>query len=257
MDEHRSQEDNQSSSGSNLPPNASPPVIQVDQGPQLHSPRILPSPQSSMASPQSQASATTNPGTQTPGSNNTAAAPGPGPATAPSGTSSVPISPQQPASSAPPGINPAALPPHQTHPTAAFPPQHPARPPTVPWGYPPYQFPNPSRGGPFNMATLNGCPQPFCYPPPHMQQQTQQQQIWYYYPGTTPGTGLPMTCTPKSPFWSGTAHYLTSPPPQAPQVYTVEPAYIMPQGSYYQAAAPSPASGPFYYGAGAPIYYFY
>ncbi|KAF2973358.1 hypothetical protein GQX73_g214 [Xylaria multiplex] len=285
MDEHRSQEDkqstNQSSTGSGHMPDELPPVIEVDQGSQLHSSRVLPSPQPSMASSQSQASTPTNPGTQASDPNNTAAGPAPAPGTTPPVTSTVPIPPQQPAFSGPPGINPAVPPSHQAHPGAAYPPQHPARPPTVPWGYPPYQYPNPNLGGPFNMATPNLCPQQLCYPPPHMQQQSQQQQIWYYYPGVTPATGLPskfatsyrlsrivfssvvflisslhwVTCTPKSPWWSGTAHYHSNPPPQAPQVYTVEPAYIMPQATYYQAA--TPAAGPFcYYVPGAPTYYY-
>ncbi|KAJ8120207.1 hypothetical protein ONZ43_g3025 [Nemania bipapillata] len=105
------------------------------------------------------------------------------------------------------------------------------------------------------MAQSLFCPAPQIPQMPQLQQlpqlqQPQQQQYWYYYPTATPA-GLPVTCTRPSPFWSGTSHYLTSPP--APQVYTVEPAYMMPQTAYYQAPAAAPM---YYYAAGAPTYYY-
>ncbi|KAI3342154.1 hypothetical protein F4824DRAFT_445236 [Ustulina deusta] len=185
--------------------------------------------------------AAANPGTQTSY-----------PATATAGPSSTPT---------PPGIVPTASTAHQNYPATAYPPQHPARPPTTPWGHPPYPLPNIGSGAPPIMAAPYGWHQPFCYPPPHMQQSQQQLQYWYYYPGTAPAAGLPMTCTHPSPWWSGTSHYLTNPPPQAPQVYTVEPAYIIPQATYYQATAPAPAAAPaaapaYYYVPGAPAYYY-
>ncbi|KAI0974008.1 hypothetical protein F4678DRAFT_486550 [Xylaria arbuscula] len=63
--------------------------------------------------------------------------------------------------------------------------------------------------------------------------------------------------SPRSPWWSGASHYRSNPPLQAPQVYTVEPAYIMPQAMYYQAPAPAPTTAPvYYYAAGAPTYYY-
>ncbi|KAI0413826.1 hypothetical protein F5X98DRAFT_378359 [Xylaria grammica] len=290
MDEHRSQDDNRSMSQSSLtsdhpstasinsphtPPN--PPALPANTGAlqnhtqQRSSARLLPPLNMSSAEPatvnsQQPTSAAANPRTQTSLPTTTAAGPAPATATAtatsaaPSGTiPTAPIPPQQPASSAHPGTNPAAPPFAQAQQRAAHPPQHPARPPTAPWGYPSYPAQNPNSGGPFNMAAPNGCPQPFCVPPPHMQQAQQQQQIWYYYPGTAPAAtaGLPMTCTPTSPWWSGTAHYLTNPPPQPPQVYTVEPAYIMPQAGYYQAAAAAPGASPvYYYVPGAAAYYY-
>jgi hypothetical protein len=67
----------------------------------------------------------------------------------------------------------------------------------------------------------------------------------------------------RSPFWSGTAHYLTNPPPPLPQVYSVEPAYTtMPQATYYQTTGPAVVWPPSnvapscYYIAGAPCYYY-
>ncbi|KAI1355235.1 hypothetical protein F5Y01DRAFT_328088 [Xylaria sp. FL0043] len=174
----------------------------------------------------------------------------------PAPPSSVPTTsaaPQDPASSARSGISSAAVPPQ--HPTQ----QQPAAPPAAPWGHHP-SLPLSSAGprAPPAMAAPNAWYQPFCYMPPHMQQpQQQQQQYWYYYPGTVPGAGLPMTCTRPSPWWSGTSHHLTNPPPRAPQVYTVEPAYIMPQATYYQAAMPAAGAAPtYYYVAGQPTYYY-
>ncbi|TGJ88697.1 hypothetical protein E0Z10_g127 [Xylaria hypoxylon] len=246
----------QSSAGHRSPPNLGSTASTTDSPPNTPSAR------------QATATSTTaNPGTRTSCPTTTAAGPTPtsAPSSAPPGTvPTTPIPPQQPPFSAHPGTNPAVPP--------AYPPQHPSRPPPAPWGRPPYRPLNPGPIAPSNMANPNVCSQPFCYPPPHMQpfqqqpfQQQQfqqqpfqqQQQIWYYYPGTAPAASLPMPCTPTSPWWSGTAHYLTNPPPQPPQVYTVEPTYIMPQGQYYQATAPAPAAGPvYYYTPGAPTYYY-
>ncbi|KAI0102053.1 hypothetical protein GGR51DRAFT_574412 [Nemania sp. FL0031] len=160
--------------------------------------------------------------------------------------------PQQPTSFTHPGIN-AATPQAYFRTAPWF--QHPARPPIA---FPRYLVPNTYPRAYSSMAapnTWSPLAQSLFCPPPQLQQpqQPQQQQYWYYYPGVTPATGLPMTCTRPSPFWSGTSHYLTNPPPQAPQVYTIEPAYIMPQTTYYQSPAAAPV---YYYAAGAPIYYY-
>ncbi|KAI0811948.1 hypothetical protein GGR55DRAFT_703880 [Xylaria sp. FL0064] len=154
--------------------------------------------------------------------------------------------PRDPASSARSGISSAAVPPQQAAP-----------PPAAPWRHPSHPLSNAGPRAPPVMAAPNAWYQPFCYPQPYMQQPQQQQQYWYYYPSTVPGAGLPMTCTRPSPWWSGTSHHLTNPPPRAPQVYTVEPAYIMPQATYYQAAMPAAGAAPtYYYVAGQPIYYY-
>ncbi|RYC61266.1 hypothetical protein CHU98_g4949 [Xylaria longipes] len=158
----------------------------------------------------------------------TATAEAPAPTPVPTPVPSEPLPPQQPASSAPSETNPATS----------------RAPSTVP--PPPYQ---PSRvwlNAPSAMA------QPiFCTPPPY----------WYCYPGATPGQGYSSTWNQQSPYYSGTAHHFTNPPIQVPQVYTVEPAYIMPQqamytqaAAYYQAA-PQAAGAYYYYAPGAPTYY--
>ncbi|KAI1425698.1 hypothetical protein F5Y12DRAFT_713974 [Xylaria sp. FL1777] len=183
---------------------------------------------------------------------------GPASAATPPGTIPILSTPSQQAASSVHSRSAQTVPPaSQNHPAAANIPQLPAQPPTVPWGYPSFPHPNVGLRAPPNMAAPGGWHQPFCYPPPHMQQSQQPQQYWYYYPGAIPSAGLPMTCTRPSPWWSGTSHYLTNPPPQAPQVYTVEPAYIMPQTAYYQPTMPASAAAPaYYYVAGAPAYYY-
>ncbi|KAI1167711.1 hypothetical protein F5B18DRAFT_647497 [Nemania serpens] len=181
-----------------------------------------------------------------------------------------PTAPQYPASFPYTSFNPAAP---QASFTAVPWPHHPAQYPTRPAqsGIPANAQPNIGFRAPPTMAATNGwsplAQSLFC-PPPHLQQPQwqqqqpqwqqqpqQQQQHWYYYPypAANPAAGLPVTCTRPSPWWSGTSHYLTNPPPQAPQVYTVEPAYIMPQATYYQAPAPAPM---YYYAVGAPTYYY-
>ncbi|KAI1303306.1 hypothetical protein F5Y03DRAFT_407296 [Xylaria venustula] len=192
-----------------------------------------------------------DPGIPAPSPAPTTAAPAPPPTPAPPRSiPTAPATPQHPNSSAHPGTN-----------ASAHPSQHSAQPPPQPalgpWGHPPYPPPNAGVGAPFAMAAPNGWHQPFHYPPLHMQQAQQQQQYWYYYPGTFPGANLPMTYTQQSPWWSGTSHYRSNPPLQAPQVYTVEPAWIGSQAMYYQATVPAPNAAPvYYYATGAPAYYY-
>ncbi|KAI3317986.1 hypothetical protein HD806DRAFT_526642 [Xylariaceae sp. AK1471] len=201
----------------------------------------------------SQSTQTSCPTPVTPAFNSTAAPPGAIPA-APSGTN--PALPQRSSTATAPGLPPTG---YRGLPTNAPP------------GPPHYQHFNPGLKVPSNMAAANGwsplAQSLFC-PPPHLQQaqhqaqQAQPQQTyWYYYPGTVPApaASVPNNATRQSPWWSGTSHYLTSPPPQAPQVYSVEPAYIMPQATYYQAPAPAPAPAAapvYYYVAGQPCYYY-
>ncbi|KAI1751754.1 hypothetical protein F4782DRAFT_547482 [Xylaria castorea] len=181
-----------------------------------------------------------------------------------------PIPPEQPASSARSGTNPTTP---RASPTVAPPSQQPIGLPTIPSQPHPYQFqPHPyqSQPRPYQsqprpyQSSYVGLTAPYamsqvCTPPPY----------WYCYPGASPGAGYPYSnWNQQSPWYSGTAHYLTSPPPQVPQVYTVEPAYIMPQqqATYYQPAtynqpaaynqpAPMSASPYYYYVPGAPNYY--
>ncbi|KAI0434341.1 hypothetical protein F5Y09DRAFT_357163 [Xylaria sp. FL1042] len=198
------------------------------------------------AQPQVPVPPTMNAGTQTSCATPTTAGSVPPTPAPPGSVPTTSTAPQNPAPSAHAGINPAANPP-----------QHLAQPPAVPWAHPSHPPSNAGLGAAPAMAAPNGWYQPFCYLPAHVQQPQQQQQYWYYYPGTAPGAGLPMTCTRPSPWWSGTSHYLTNPPPRAPQVYTVEPAYIMPQTTYYQATMPATAAAPaYYYVAGQPTYYY-
>ncbi|KAI0390107.1 hypothetical protein F5Y17DRAFT_446037 [Xylariaceae sp. FL0594] len=161
------------------------------------------------------------------------------------------------------------------------------------FAFPGRKFPDPSpksilKPGPRPPSTMASTPtwsplaQSLFCPPPHLQQPGQQCQqpapaaAAYYYPyGGYPAAavaapvaapapvasaGLPVSTRQRSPFWSGTAHYLTNPPPPPPQIYSVEPAYFMqqqpqPQASYYQVAAPVAAPA-YYYVAGAPAYYY-
>ncbi|KAI8953170.1 hypothetical protein F4801DRAFT_576630 [Xylaria longipes] len=173
----------------------------------------------------------------------TATAEAPAPTPVPTPVPSEPLPPQQPASSAPSETNPATS---RAPSTVPPPSQQATGPPATPSQPPPYQ---PSRvwlNAPSAMA------QPiFCTPPPY----------WYCYPGATPGQGYSSTWNQQSPYYSGTAHHFTNPPIQVPQVYTVEPAYIMPQqamytqaAAYYQAA-PQAAGAYYYYAPGAPTYY--
>ncbi|KAI0443734.1 hypothetical protein F4803DRAFT_574158 [Xylaria telfairii] len=173
--------------------------------------------------------------TQTPNPT-TAATAGPAPAPIPPG----PL-PQQPASSAQSEANPTAS---RAPSTIASLPQQPAGPPIAPYRPLPYQPPY------LGLGTLPTMAQPIFYGP---------QQYWYCYPGGTPGTNYPTgTWNQQSPWYSGTAHHLTN-PPLVPQVYTVEPAYIVPQqqqATYYQTAPQAPAAAYYYYAPGAPTYYY-
>ncbi|KAI1133445.1 hypothetical protein F5Y10DRAFT_287806 [Nemania abortiva] len=249
-------------------------------------PAIQPSPQTPASSrpqaPIPTATATTTTTTTTTATNTATATAAPAVTTATAATQAARpyyYSAAATAGYAPPGVSPLPFSPapftsssfayypsiHATAPRAYLPttpwPQHPARPRTAPSWIPSYPVLNINPRAPFVMAAPNGwspmAQSLFC-PPPQLQQplqalQPQQQQYWYYYTGATPTAGLPVTCTRPSPFWSGTSHYLTNPPPQAPQVYTVEPAYIMPQATYYQAPAATPI---YYYNTGAPTYYY-
>ncbi|TRX95251.1 hypothetical protein FHL15_003943 [Xylaria flabelliformis] len=148
---------------------------------------------------------------------------------APSLSGSIP--PEQPA----PSVHSTAAPPPPPQQQQQQPPP-PSHPPTIP-SYPhPYQPLYAGLTAPYAMAQFNTAPPYF-----------------YCQPGASPGAGfLYSNWNKQSPWYSGTSHYLTSP---RPQVYTVEPAFIMPQqATYYQPA--SPIVPPYYYYVpGGPSYY--
>ncbi|KAI0551963.1 hypothetical protein F4679DRAFT_537087 [Xylaria curta] len=77
----------------------------------------------------------------------------------------------------------------------------------------------------------------------------------YFYcnPGVSPGVGFRYSnWNRQSPWYSGTSHHLTGP---RPQVYTVEPAFIMSQQAAYYQPAPQNAHPYYYCTPGAPTYY--
>ncbi|KAI8633822.1 hypothetical protein F5Y19DRAFT_415198 [Xylariaceae sp. FL1651] len=108
---------------------------------------------------------------------------------------------------------------------------------------------NPAAYRASNMASSNNF---FC-PLPHMMQ-PQQPGTWFYYPSAAPAPApapVLTTNTNRSPWFSGTSHYLTNPPAQAPQVYITEPAYVLPQLAYYpsapQASVMAPANQQYFF----------
>ncbi|KAI0858102.1 hypothetical protein F4860DRAFT_323636 [Xylaria cubensis] len=142
---------------------------------------------------------------------------------APSSSGSIP--PEQPT----PSVHSTAAPPPPPQQQQPPPPSHP---PTIPSHPHPYQPVYAGWPAPYAMAHFQAMP-------PH----------FYSSPGPSPGAGFHYsTWNKQSPWYSGTSHHLTSP---RPQVYTVEPAFIMPQhATYYQWA--SLIAPPYYYTSYAP-----